>query len=372
MKVLHIINDYNFSKVHKNLLSELDSYGIAQKVFIPMRRVEDIGKNEFEFKNPNSKFLYSKKIKSYHRILYFSKIRSLAQDIKNSNIFTEDIEIIHASTWFSDGGVAYLLNKEFKIPYIVTIRVTDLFVFYRYRKDLLFFAKKILKNARKIVFASTSGKNYFENLSFFNDKQTLGKIELINNGLNPFWLENIHNYKFQRKTKFKALFVGRFDNNKNVIQLINSVNLFNTLHPDLSLQLNLIGGSGALHEKCIELIKGSKSINYLGEVYDLQELKNHYRNSDLFILISKKETFGLVYIEALSQGIPIVYTKGQGIDEFFNFPVGSSTKLIDEDICKSIHEVLTNPITTINQIDFNQFNWSNISKKYIKVYYEIN
>ena len=29
------------------------------------------------------------------------------------------------------------------------------------------------------------------------------------------------------------------------------------------------------------------------------------------------ETFGLVYVEAMSQGLPIIYTKGQGIDGYF-------------------------------------------------------
>ena len=38
------------------------------------------------------------------------------------------------------------------------------------------------------------------------------------------------------------------------------------------------------------------------------------------------ETFGLVYAEAMSQGLPIIYTEGQGIDGFYEegdvgFPV---------------------------------------------------
>ena len=33
---------------------------------------------------------------------------------------------------------------------------------------------------------------------------------------------------------------------------------------------------------------------------------------------SLRETFGTVYIEALSQGLPVIYTKGQGIDGYFD------------------------------------------------------
>ena len=32
---------------------------------------------------------------------------------------------------------------------------------------------------------------------------------------------------------------------------------------------------------------------------------------------SSNETFGLVFIEALSQSLPIIYTKGEGIDGYF-------------------------------------------------------
>ena len=35
-------------------------------------------------------------------------------------------------------------------------------------------------------------------------------------------------------------------------------------------------------------------------------------------MLSIMETFGLVYAEAMSQGLPIIYTKGQGFDEQFD------------------------------------------------------
>ncbi len=46
------------------------------------------------------------------------------------------------------------------------------------------------------------------------------------------------------------------------------------------------------------------------------ELKNLFANSDLFLMPSLVEGFGLVYIEALSQGLPIVYTDNTGPNDF--------------------------------------------------------
>ena len=42
-----------------------------------------------------------------------------------------------------------------------------------------------------------------------------------------------------------------------------------------------------------------------------------YRASDLFVMPSFSETFGLVYAEAMSQGLPVVYSRGQGFDGQF-------------------------------------------------------
>lgn len=46
------------------------------------------------------------------------------------------------------------------------------------------------------------------------------------------------------------------------------------------------------------------------------------RSCSVFAMPSIFETFGLVYLEALSQNLPVVYTKGQGIDGMFDNTVG--------------------------------------------------
>ncbi len=45
-----------------------------------------------------------------------------------------------------------------------------------------------------------------------------------------------------------------------------------------------------------------------------EELIEVYRQNDVFLLPSAIETFGRVYVEAMSQGLPVIYTRGQGFD----------------------------------------------------------
>jgi glycosyltransferase involved in cell wall biosynthesis len=48
-----------------------------------------------------------------------------------------------------------------------------------------------------------------------------------------------------------------------------------------------------------------------------EQLLNIYRENDIFVMPSRTETFGLVYAEAISQGLPVVYSVGQGFDGQF-------------------------------------------------------
>lgn len=90
---------------------------------------------------------------------------------------------------------------------------------------------------------------------------------------------------------------------------------------------------------------------------------------------SKKETFGLVYVEAMSQGLPVIYSKGQGFDgQFPEGYVGYHVKYNDVDeIVKKIKEILKN----YNNMSINaaksakKFNWKDISKEYIEIYNNI-
>ena len=93
-------------------------------------------------------------------------------------------------------------------------------------------------------------------------------------------------------------------------------------------------------------------------------------------MLSKYETFGLVYAEALSQGLPVIYTQNQGFDGFFqNGEVGYATCHSNlEIICQSIKRTIENYdlITdNISKNNLNMFNWNEIAKNYLTIYNSI-
>ncbi len=79
------------------------------------------------------------------------------------------------------------------------------------------------------------------------------------------------------------------------------------------LKLN-IGGAGPEGENLKNLAKQLgiiDSVSFLGAL-KTDEVLNLMRQSDAFVLASRTETFGVVYIEALSQGLPVIATKCGG------------------------------------------------------------
>ena len=77
-----------------------------------------------------------------------------------------------------------------------------------------------------------------------------------------------------------------------------------------------IVGSGAendnLHHLVEELGMGDHVV-FHGQM-KRDDAQNIVRNADCFVMVSSREAFGLVYVEAMAKGCIVIGTKGQGID----------------------------------------------------------
>lgn len=297
---------------------------------------------------------------------FFYKIRNKFSNLK-SVVDLSAIDVVHASTLFSEGALAYRLYKKYGIPYTVGVRGTDINYYLLKQPHLLLLGYKILKNASKIIYISSPIKEKVENhwaYRLFNNTFK-GNGIVQPNGIDPYWHEHPRE-KQKINTRNRLLYIGRFDNNKNVESLMAAVLLLKNSIPNI--HLTMIGGSASRHDEVISLCnKYPEVFSYLGKIYDKDKLSAEMRKTDAFVMVSHSETFGLVYVEALSQGLPIVYTKGEGIDGFFKIPVGEGVNSHDvADIARGIEKLLSNYSQYEGIGDLlNNFSWDTISDKYI-------
>lgn len=371
MNILHISNGYADSKVHSNLTRILDQMGNEQTVYCPVRSEDDLGKYQFEGKN--IRFVYSNCIKSWYKYVYHIKAAKLYADMK-SKIDISRFNIIHAPTFFSDGAQAYKAFKEFGVPYVVAVRTTDISVFIeRKLYHTWSMGKKILLNAERVYFVSSAGMDWLKKTKFGKSiwHEIEHKCEVRPNGVENVWIENINK---ERCESHKICYVGTFMPRKNLKRVIEAVSLLKHQKGYEDLSIRIIGGGADKDNTIKNLIDEHPDyIEYLGKIYDKQKLISAMRECSLFAMPSVHETFGLVYVEALSQGLPVIYTKKDGIDGYFDESVGIAVDPYSvEEIANAIKTIIDNSEDYGNShVDFDMFNWNKIADKYLADYKKI-
>jgi len=88
---------------------------------------------------------------------------------------------------------------------------------------------------------------------------------------------------------------------------------------NIIVNLDIIGDGDSRKdiENIIKKFNLQKQITLLGKKKN-DEIIKIIKNYKAFILCSYPETFGLVYIEALISGLPIIYSKNTGVDGYFS------------------------------------------------------
>lgn len=104
------------------------------------------------------------------------------------------------------------------------------------------------------------------------------------------------------------LFVGRLHLEKGIDIILKSFQQLNKKNAFL-----LIAGDGNERQNVEKFVKENPNSYYTGFLKNREEMAKVYASSDILILPSTSETFGMVYVEALSSGIPIVAIKNSGI-----------------------------------------------------------
>lgn len=209
-------------------------------------------------------------------------------------------DIIHCHNSLYSGFLAHRIKSEFGIPYIVTEH-SSAFAEGIYPKVFKSKTKDVYRYADDVLVVSPKLGEFLTLM--FEDSELQWK-----------WVPNVVARIFEKKPlenekwgDFVFLSVGNLDANKNHVDLINAFAY--GFRKEIGVRLK-IAGDGPLLKSLIILTKEldiSDQVEFLGYLNRAQILKEMDR-CDTFILSSHYETFGVVLIEALSRGKPIIAT----------------------------------------------------------------
>lgn len=360
--LLYINGNYPHHSLHRELVAELADLGNEIAVFVPMHGTEC--DNRYFCDSPGVTMVYRDCLSLSDKVFFFQKIRKIVREIEKS-VDMGKVDCILAGTVYSDGYAAYLLHKKYHIPFSVTVRETDITYHMKWRRYLFRSIKQLLKDAEKIIFLSPSYQQYLA--KFRCDTK---KYVIIPNAVNDYWFSNANKQK-KRHDPLSLIYVGEISARKNVITTIYV--LAELAQKQMQAVFHIVG-SGEEEESCrrlAERIGVSDRVFFHGWQQEKEKIRELYNQADIFVMPSLRETFGTVYIEAISQGLPVIYTRGQGIDGYFERgTVGYSCDP------HNIHEI-TSAITAISEqyesisaecvAASKRFQWKTVAKQYNEV-----
>ncbi len=368
MRILHINGNYIGTRLHQVMIEHLAMQDVVNEVVIPNNGID---KPTLEL-NANAKIINC--FKPMDRFFFYGKQKKIIRAIRK-RYQIKKYDIIHAYTLFTDGYSARKIAEKANKPYVVAVRNTDLNIFMKYFPFLRNTGIKTLLEAEKVFFLSNP---YYEQMLNYvpeNKKAEIrGKSIIIPNGIDDFWINNAvekpKRMNIGEEKKINLVYVGRIDSNKNIPATINAMNILEAKGYKCSLS---IAGNVA-DETVFSIISNDDRVIYYGSKTK-EELIELYRSNDIFVMPSFTESFGLVYAEAMSQGLPVIYSEKQGFDKQFEdgevgYPIDPhNEQTIADAVIKIIKQYEDISAHCINDID--RFDWKKICQKYKKIYDDV-
>ncbi len=286
-------------------------------------------------------------------------------------------DIIHAHWAFPQGWAAMKTKKR----YIVTIYGGEVFLSKRFH--LIKTLDKIIKNSYK-SFALTTGLR-----EIVKDFGVKSHVDVMPLGVDTdIFRKDIPGYdeikkKFCPEGEKMVLCVARLVEKKGVEYLIKA---FKQAKDSIQKVKLVIVGDGYLYEKLVSLRDslGLKDDVIFTKEITHDELPKYYCAADLFALPSiidsrkDRETQGVVYLEAMACGCPVIGTDTGGIPDVISsedvgilVPEKDPVKLAEAIIKALVDDELRNRLSEQGfRHAVDNFNWKKIAEKYIKVYQE--
>jgi glycosyltransferase involved in cell wall biosynthesis len=170
-----------------------------------------------------------------------------------------------------------------------------------------------------------------------------------------------------------VLFVGRFVPAKNLTTLVQAFSEVQMNHPNTELVLVGDGPGRNRIESEIEALGLKDSVSLPGYV-DNESMPRYYHNASVFALASKRESFGIVLLEAMSCGIPVVAPEVGWIPHIVDDEWNGLLWDTEEDLVAHLDYLLSNPEIRRQYGEYGRkkaidgFDWKKRAKDLISVY----
>jgi len=317
----------------------------GHEVFIFAPRVEDYLDQE-------------KNVFRYRSVNLTSKVKyplPIPLSFRAKKVITEfNPDIVHFHHPFLLSLPAIMYGRKLGIPKILTIHTQyEQYAYYvspvpeRVTHEAI---KMIISNlAYKtdcITTPSASMKKIIENYGIKN------RIEVIPNAIHLISFkedDELKRTEIRKKYNLKEndkiiLFVGRVASEKSIDRIIKALAIIKKRNTDKE-KLLIVGNGPAMDElkQLARTLKVEEDVIFAGTI-SYEEIQHYYKMAYVFTIASTTETFGIVTIEALASGVPVVAVKAPGAADILTDAVDGL--LVDdnvEKIANALEKIIKEP-----------------------------
>lgn len=237
-------------------------------------------------------------------------------------------DIIHAHVGYPAGQIARILAERTGVPYIITEQMSPFphRYFINKKGNLLPELYGAYREACQNIAISSA-------LASDMKSHDIGNIKIIPNLVNEDFFKPADSVN----EIFTFFSLGRMVPQKGIDVLLKS---FSKMKSNATLR---IGGDGEYikeYKDLANVLKVDHQVVWLGEL-DKEQALLEYQNCDVFVLPSRHESMGVVFVEAMACGKPVIATSCGGPEEFIDDDLGYVVPPEnEEDLCGAMTNML--------------------------------
>ena len=335
------------------------------------------GFGAYDSKNVNEMVL---ECKNFNKKLSIREIQHYYCEFIEDYLKNHTPEVVHAHDWLTfEAGV--IAKKEFNLPLVAHVHATEFDrsgmhggnpVVHAVEREGLLMADKIIavsKATKKII----------------HDRYGIpwDKIDVAYNSLDEGFVTSKYAFESECYKYISAMkqqgytivsTVGRFTVQKGLTHMMHAAARAISKEPKL---LFVFAGDGEQRNELMRLAADLHIINnviFTGFVRG-KKLRDIYEISDVFVMSSISEPFGLTALEAAHHGNVLILTKQSGVAEVLKsvmeYDFWDEEKLADEIIAVAHSKVLKHTLQNGISHEYRKISWDDIAKKCLSVYNEV-
>jgi len=315
-------------------------------------------------------------INNWVRIIYLSTVSLYKQQglLKKINhyLFTENYDLIQVSEESMLQSILIARNaKKLNAPLVLLqgmYKSHSGFLKQVFQKTYNLFLLPILRNNIQLAICKTTmAQDYLTNLHFKNTKVIpVGfNSSILNSQVDP--VDGIKDLDLSKKI---ILYIGKIEKRRNPSFILSLAKLY-TGHKDL---IFICVGTGDLENEFVTK-KGQNIIHF--NKLEQGQLQFLYNNANLFLMPTNYEIFGMVYLECMFFGVPVISTLNAGTKDLFKNEYDSF--IMDSLDIEKWKEKIDLILFSDEAEQFQKrlmkkakhYDWSSISEEYYKTYHNV-